>query len=58
MAIKLFHCHRGDNKITVFFEDELRSAGTLEWMNGLKYERYQSEQAFILSYIKDCLIRI
>lgn len=24
-------------------------------MNKLKYERYLSEQAFILSYVKDCL---
>jgi hypothetical protein len=55
MSIKLSQCFKGDTRINLFFEIETSCAGTLEWMNSLKYERYQSEQAFILSYIRECL---
>jgi hypothetical protein len=51
MLIKLKN-GRMESKTCIYFEDEARNVGTLDWMNGLKYERYQSEQAFILGYIK------
>jgi len=42
MTIKLSQCIRGDAKIHVFFDNEIASMRTLEWMNSLKYERYQA----------------
>ena len=58
MTIKLSQCIRGDAKIHVFFDNEIASMRTLEWMNSLKYERYQAQQAFILAYLKECLAKI
>jgi hypothetical protein len=55
MSIKLSQCIKGNTRINLFFENESTCAGSLEWMNGLKLERYQSEQAFILAYVKECL---
>lgn len=55
MVIKLKYAFKGDSRIDIFFENQPRNIGTLEWMNGLKYQRYMSEQAFILNYIKECL---
>ena len=55
MVVKITKCVKGDAALTLFFENEVRTASTLEWINQLKYQRYQSEQAFILSYLKDCL---
>lgn len=46
---------KGETSMDLFFDNEPRTVGTLEWINGLKYERYQSEQAFILVYLKECL---
>ena len=55
ILVKISHCLAGNAKIELFFPDEVRSAGTLEWMNKIKYERYQKEQSFILQYLKTCL---
>ena len=42
LIIKISRCLAGKIKIDLYFADEIRSAGTLQWMNKLKYERYQS----------------
>ena len=54
MLLKIQRCFKNPN-LSLYFENDAKTANTMDWMSQLKFNRLQSEQAFILNYLKECL---